>query len=150
MALLREEGFDGPDPHPRGAGALTEFYKAQGIRLGDTPKVVAAERKNLGGAVVLCPPSAIQDLWSRRFPDPVTAFASGWMRVRGRARQKGVELPLIVSDHCDWGRSRALHPGDRGRRGLGHARAGGRAGALVRAARHPGAAASSSRIRGRG
>ncbi len=52
--------------------------------------------------IVICPPSAIQDLWSRRFPDPVTAFASGWMRVRARARQKGVELPLIISDHADW------------------------------------------------
>ena len=25
----------------------------------------------------------------------MTAFASGWMRVRARARQRGVELPLI-------------------------------------------------------
>ena len=38
----------------------------------------------------------------RHTPDPVTCFASGWMRVRARARQKGVELPLIVSDHSDW------------------------------------------------
>ncbi len=61
--------------------------------------MVAAERKDLHGAIVLCPPSSIQDLWSRKFPDPVTAFASGWMRVRARARQKGVELPLVISDH---------------------------------------------------
>ena len=102
MALIREEGYDRPI-HLHGAlERLTDFYKAQGIALGETPKVVAAERKALSGAIVLCPPSAIQDLWSRRFPDPVTAFASGWMRVRARARQKGVELPLIVSDHCDW------------------------------------------------
>ncbi|WP_373486461.1 MBL fold metallo-hydrolase RNA specificity domain-containing protein, partial [Blastomonas sp.] len=39
---------------------------------------------------------------SRRLPDPVTAMASGWMRVRARARQRGVELPLIISDHADW------------------------------------------------
>ena len=32
----------------------------------------------------------------------VTAMASGWMRVRQRARQRGVELPLIISDHADW------------------------------------------------
>ena len=51
---------------------------------------------------MVCPPSSIQDLWSRRFPDPVTCFASGWMRVRARARQKGVELPLVISDHSDW------------------------------------------------
>ena len=36
------------------------------------------------------------------FPDPVSAFASGWMRVRARARQRGVELPLVISDHADW------------------------------------------------
>ena len=51
---------------------------------------------------MLCPPGAIKELWARKFPDPVTAAASGWMRVRARARQKGVELPLIVSDHADW------------------------------------------------
>ena len=32
----------------------------------------------------------------------VTCFASGWMRVRARARQRQVELPLILSDHADW------------------------------------------------
>jgi putative mRNA 3-end processing factor len=41
-------------------------------------------------------------VWSRRFPDPVTALASGWMRVRARGRQQGVELPLVISDHADW------------------------------------------------
>jgi putative mRNA 3-end processing factor len=42
------------------------------------------------------------DLWTRRFPDPLAAFASGWMRVRARARQQGVSLPLVISDHADW------------------------------------------------
>jgi putative mRNA 3-end processing factor len=102
MALIREAGYDRPI-HLHGAvERLTDLYKEEGIPLGDTPKVVATERKNLGGAIVLCPPSATQDLWARKFPDPVTAFASGWMRVRARARQKGVELPLVISDHCDW------------------------------------------------
>ena len=54
------------------------------------------------GTITLAPPSATSDLWTRRFPDPVTAFASGWMRVRARARQRGVELPLVISDHADW------------------------------------------------
>ncbi len=104
MALLREEGWDRPI-HLHGAmEKLTELYKREGVPLGETPKVVAADRKDLHGAIVLCPPSSIQDLWSRKFPDPVTAFASGWMRVRARARarQKGVELPLVISDHSDW------------------------------------------------
>ena len=102
MALLREEGWDRPI-HLHGAmEKLTALYKDEGVPLGDTPKVVAAERKDLHGAIVICPPSSIQDVWARKFPDPVTCFASGWMRVRARARQKGVELPLVISDHSDW------------------------------------------------
>ena len=61
-----------------------------------------AKKAELAGAIALCPPSALQDRWTRRFPDPVSAFASGWMRVRARARQRGVELPLVISDHADW------------------------------------------------
>jgi len=52
--------------------------------------------------VVVCPPSEIAERWARRFPDPVPCFASGWMRIRQRAKQAGVELPLIISDHADW------------------------------------------------
>ncbi|NEU12344.1 ligase-associated DNA damage response exonuclease [Methylobacterium sp. BTF04] len=102
MALLREAGYDRPIYLHGAMEKLTEFYKSEGIPLGETPKVVATERGKLHGAIVLCPPSAIQDVWSRKFPDPVTSFASGWMRVRARARQKGAELPLVISDHSDW------------------------------------------------
>jgi putative mRNA 3-end processing factor len=102
MALLREERYEGPIYLHGAMERLTEFYRREGVVLGETPKVVGTARGKLAGAVVLCPPSAIQDLWSRRFPDPVTCFASGWMRVRARARQKGVELPLVISDHSDW------------------------------------------------
>jgi len=103
IALLRRAGYDRPI-HLHGAlERLTALYKDEGIALGDTPRVLPEERGQLGGAIVLCPPSAAQEIWARRFPDPVTAYASGWMRVRARARQKGAELPLVVSDHADWG-----------------------------------------------
>jgi putative mRNA 3-end processing factor len=102
MALIREAGYERPIYVHGAMETLTGFYLSEGAKLGEIRKVVAAERKNLGGEIVICPPSATQDLWARKFPDPVTAFASGWMRVRARARQKGVELPLIVSDHADW------------------------------------------------
>ena len=39
---------------------------------------------------------------ARRLPDPVVCLASGWMRVKQRAKQRGVELPLVISDHADW------------------------------------------------
>ena len=72
------------------------------MRLGTLKPATGAKRDEMKGEIVLAPPSAIADRWSRRLPDPVTAFASGWMRVRARARQQGVELPLVISDHADW------------------------------------------------
>ena len=102
MALLRQAGYDRPIYLHGAMERLTELYRSEGVALGETRRVAADERAGLAGAVVLCPPSAIQDLWARKFPDPVTSFASGWMRVRARARQKGVELPLVISDHADW------------------------------------------------
>lgn len=107
MALIREAGYERPLFIHGAVEKITELYQAEGIPLGDVRKIDPGDRKAEGrkafaGEIVICPPSAIQDLWSRRFPDPVTAFASGWMRVRARARQKGVELPLIISDHADW------------------------------------------------
>ena len=61
-----------------------------------------AKKSDFAGEIVIAPPSAIADKWSRRFADPLPAFASGWMRVRARARQRQVELPLVISDHADW------------------------------------------------
>ena len=70
--------------------------------LGDLRPAAGATKDELKGRIILCPPGALNDRWSRRLPDPVTAMASGWMRVRQRARQRNVELPLIISDHADW------------------------------------------------
>ncbi|HEY8581142.1 MAG TPA: ligase-associated DNA damage response exonuclease [Beijerinckiaceae bacterium] len=102
MALIREAGWERPIYIHGALEKITDYYVREGVDLGEIVKVAASDRAKLGGEIVLCPPSAIQDLWSRKFPDPVAAFASGWMRVRARARQRGVELPLIVSDHADW------------------------------------------------
>ena len=102
MALLREAGYERPIYIHGAIERLTAYYESEGIALGDIRKVGAKDRANLGGEIVICPPGALQDLWARKFPEPVVAFASGWMRVRARARQKGIELPLVVSDHADW------------------------------------------------
>ena len=106
IALLREAGYDRPI-HMHGAlERLCALYAAQGVALGELRKVPAGRSRgadpSFAGEIILCPPGQIQDLWTRRFPDPLTSFASGWMRVRARARQRGVELPLVISDHCDW------------------------------------------------
>lgn len=102
IRLLREAGYDRPI-HLHGAmGALCDLYEAQGVPLGPLRAVGDRDKKELAGEVVLCPPAALADRWSRGFPDPLTVMASGWMRVRQRARQRNVELPLILSDHADW------------------------------------------------
>ena len=102
MALLREAGWDRPFWIHGAMEKVTDFYLSQGIALGELRKVSATDRAKLGGEIIICPPSSLADLWSRKFPDPVAAFASGWMRVRARARQNGVELPLVISDHAGW------------------------------------------------
>lgn len=101
IALLREAGYDRPIYLHGALKSMTDLYTALGQQFGDLVLVSEAGR-GLAGEIVLCPPSALKDRWSRRLADPVTAFASGWMRVRGRARQRGVELPLVISDHADW------------------------------------------------
>jgi putative mRNA 3-end processing factor len=101
IALLRAFGYDRPIWLHGAMQEMCALYERLGIRLGPLALVSEAKDK-LPGEIVLCPPSALKDRWTRRLTDPVTAFASGWMRVRARARQRGVELPLVISDHCDW------------------------------------------------
>ena len=101
IALLRHAGYERPIRLHGALEKLCDLYVSLGQDLGDLRPVTAAA-DSLAGEIVLCPPSALADRWSRRMADPVTAVASGWMRVRGRARQRGVELPLIISDHADW------------------------------------------------
>ena len=101
LALLRRAGYERPIFMHGALMSMTDIYMAHGQSFGELILVSEAGR-GLAGEIVLCPPSALKDRWSRRIADPVTAFASGWMRVRGRARQRGVELPLVISDHADW------------------------------------------------
>lgn len=99
---LRVMGFDDPIYLHGALQRLCDLYVAHGVDLGELRPVAGASKAELQGRVILCPPGALNDRWSRRLPDPVTAMASGWMRVRQRARQRNVELPLILSDHADW------------------------------------------------
>lgn len=104
ISLIRDAGFDEPI-HIHGAlQKLCEYYQQRGINLGQLqPATVETGRKDsFEGAIVIGTPSAFVDRWARRFPDPVACYASGWMRIRQRAKQVGCELPLIISDHADW------------------------------------------------
>ena len=102
MALIHAAGWERPIYLHGAMEKITAYYRSEGAPIGETRPVAGLDRASLGGEIVICPPSATVDPWSRKFPDPVAAFASGWMRIRAFARQRGAQLPLVISDHADW------------------------------------------------
>ena len=102
IAELRAHGHRDPIYIHGALERMCVLYGEFGVDLGELHPATAASAEQLRGKIVIAPPSALNDRWSRRLPDPITAMASGWMRVRQRARQRNVELPLVISDHADW------------------------------------------------
>ena len=102
IAELRLRGHDDPIYLHGALQRLCDLYAAHGVPLGELRPATGVAKAEIAGHVVLAPPGALNDRWSRRLPDPITAMASGWMRIRQRAVQRNVELPLIISDHADW------------------------------------------------
>ena len=91
IAMLRAAGYDRPIYLHGAVEAITLYYQSRGFDARRHCALVrGANKSELAGTIIICPPTAMSDIWSRRFPDPVAAFASGWMRVRARARQRGV------------------------------------------------------------
>jgi len=102
IAELRRCGYHEPIYIHGALERLCALYREHGVDLGTLLSVMDVKRDALKGKIVVAPPAALHDRWSRRLPEPITAMASGWMRVRQRARQNNIELPLVISDHADW------------------------------------------------
>jgi len=102
IAELRIAGYHAPIYLHGAMEKMCRLYAEQGVALGELRPVAGTAKAALAGQIVICPPSALGDRWSARMPDPVPAMASGWMRVRQRVKQRGIELPLVISDHADW------------------------------------------------
>jgi putative mRNA 3-end processing factor len=83
---------------------LTQAYRESGVSLPPTTYAGAVtNRKEFIGSLVIAPPSAQQAVgWLRKFGSYSSAFASGWMMVRGARRQRAVDRGFVVSDHADW------------------------------------------------
>lgn len=82
---------------------MAALYRAEGVPLPPTLPARSAERPaDVGRAIVLAPPSARASAWARRFGDAATGYASGWMRVRGARRRRGIDRGFVLSDHADW------------------------------------------------
>ena len=102
IAELRRRGHTDAIYYHGAMERLCRLYQELGVDLGELRHCGGATKQEMADHIVICPPGALNDRWSRRLPDPVTAMASGWMRIRQRARQRNVELPLVISDHADW------------------------------------------------
>jgi putative mRNA 3-end processing factor len=102
IRLLREAGWDAPIFVHGALAGLCAVYERAGVALGKLATIDRAAPRDLAGSIVLAPPAALADRWSRRLPEPLAVAASGWMRIRQRAKQRAVELPLVISDHADW------------------------------------------------
>lgn len=102
MMELRRAGYRKPFYVHGALVRMCELYAAHGFDLGEIVPVAHAAKPQLAGEIVFCPPSALTDRWSRSLPNVLTSMASGWMQIRARAKQRMVELPLVISDHADW------------------------------------------------
>lgn len=102
IKALRILGYQAPIYLHGSLKKFCDFYQSKGIDLGDLKLASELDVNSSKGVLVLCPPSALHDKWSRRFANVLVGMASGWMQIRSRAKQKRVELPLIISDHADW------------------------------------------------
>jgi putative mRNA 3-end processing factor len=81
---------------------LTQIYRDQGVPMPPTTYAIHATKGDFKGSLILAPPSASGTKWIRRFGDVSTAFASGWMQIRGTRRRKAVDRGFALSDHADW------------------------------------------------
>ena len=83
--------------------ATNQVLRAQGIVLPDTVQVTAeVTAKSHPGGLVLATPSALGTTWMKRWGPTSTAFASGWMRLRGVRRRRAADRGFVMSDHADW------------------------------------------------
>ena len=101
IALLRKAGYSAPIYLHGAMERITRYYASRGMRSASCAWCAARRRPN-SPAPSRCVRPRRCGRFGRGVSEPVTAFASGWMRVRARARQNGVELPLVISDHADW------------------------------------------------
>lgn len=103
LMALRKLGYHKPVYIHGALVNLCNLYEQHGVELGELVEVASLpDLSILKGQIVLAPPSALSDRWSRKLPNVMTSMASGWMQIRARSKQKRAELPLIISDHSDW------------------------------------------------
>lgn len=83
--------------------ATNTILRQQGVALPLTTQLTRdTDPKAHRGALVVAPPSALGSTWAKRFGPGESAFASGWMQVRGIRRRRAGDRGFVISDHADW------------------------------------------------
>ncbi|HET9046341.1 MAG TPA: ligase-associated DNA damage response exonuclease, partial [Casimicrobiaceae bacterium] len=102
-ALAGGDALPGPVFCHGAVERISAAYREAGVRLPATRAVAdTAAGTSFAGALVVAPPSAQSSLWMRRFQPCRTAFASGWMAIRGTRRRRNLDRGFVLSDHADW------------------------------------------------
>jgi putative mRNA 3-end processing factor len=82
---------------------LIEAYRSAGVAMVETRRATEQARgRSFAGELIVAPLSARGSVWMRRFGDHSSAFASGWMRIRGARRRRAYDRGFALSDHADW------------------------------------------------
>jgi putative mRNA 3-end processing factor len=100
ISMLQE----GPAPvlvHGAIAG-VNRALEASGMSVGNYQPVSSAGPNIVEKSIVIAPPSALSSPWMKRFKNPSTALASGWMALRGARRRRNADMGFALSDHADW------------------------------------------------
>ncbi|MCE2659160.1 MAG: ligase-associated DNA damage response exonuclease [Rubrivivax sp.] len=114
--LLAGLAADGEPPGPivvhPAVHSVCEAYRAAGVALPayqvlPLPASPSARARKAAtvvppGAVAIAPPGVAESAWAAQLGPHQTAFASGWMRLRGARRRQGLDRGFVLSDHADW------------------------------------------------
>jgi len=80
-----------------------EVFRGGGLQIAPTTYVSDKfSKKDFEGSLVVCPPGALGSAWMKRLGTAETAFASGWMAMRGARRRRAADRGFVLSDHADW------------------------------------------------
>jgi putative mRNA 3-end processing factor len=82
---------------------INRMYEEIFGSLNETQRITAeTDRKEIKGAMIIAPPSAIGTPWLRKLNPHKLGMCSGWMQLRGARRRRGVDKGFVMSDHADW------------------------------------------------
>ena len=82
---------------------VNSILRDAGFNLKKSQRVTSEiPKEQLQQALIIAPPGAIASAWVQRFYPFSTAFASGWMAIRGNRRRSALDRGFALSDHAGW------------------------------------------------